>query len=256
MLAERVGSLLSLQSLREDLEVSHRAVSHWLEILERLYYCFRITPYSGSLTRSLKKASKSYLWDWSGITGEGARFENLTAGHLLKLKHALEDQEGYRIGLHYLRDVDKREVDFLVTAEGKPWFALECKISDRAASPALRYFGDRLQIPGSIRSLCRGRKTFWTDRFGLLVAKFLAALPKFPQVIVQPQLFAILGLEVEDQGQGFFYLGQFKGSYGPQSVQNPLMADSPDLETVDRRFFFQTVFFGWVQADEKRVVLP
>ena len=178
MLAERVGSLLSLQSLREDLEVSHRAVSHWLEILERLYYCFRITPYSGSLTRSLKKASKSYLWDWSGITGEGARFENLTAGHLLKLKHALEDQEGYRIGLHYLRDVDKREVDFLVTAEGKPWFALECKISDRAASPALRYFGDRLQIPWLYQITLQGKEDFLDGPVRVLpAAKFLAALP-------------------------------------------------------------------------------
>ena len=37
-----------------------------------------------------------------------------------------QHQEGYRVGLHYLRDVDKREVDFLVTVEGKPWFAVEC----------------------------------------------------------------------------------------------------------------------------------
>jgi predicted AAA+ superfamily ATPase len=178
LLAGRVGSLLSLQSLREDLEVSHRAVSHWLEILERLYYCFRITPYSGSLTRSLKKASKCYLWDWSGITGEGARFENLTAGHLLKLKHTLEDQEGYRIGLHYLRDVDKREVDFLVTAEGKPWFALECKISDRTASPALRYFGDRLQIPWLYQITLQGKKDVLDGPVRVMpAAKFLAALP-------------------------------------------------------------------------------
>ena len=178
LLVERVGSLLSLQSLREDLEVSHRAVSHWLEILERLYYCFRITPYSGRLTRSLKKASKSYLWDWSGITGEGARFENLIAGHLLKLKHALEDQEGYRIGLHYLRDVDKREVDFLVSAEGKPWFALECKISDRTASPALRYFGDRLQIPWLYQITLKGKEDVLDGPVRVLpAAKFLAALP-------------------------------------------------------------------------------
>jgi hypothetical protein len=178
LLTGRVASLLSLQSLREDLEVSHRAVTHWLEILERLYYCFRVSPYSARPIRSLKKASKAYLWDWSGVAGEGARFENLVAGHLLKLKHTLEDQEGYRLGLHYLRDVDKREVDFLVTAEGKPWFAVECKISDRAASPALRYFGDRLQIPWLYQITLQGQEDILDGPVRVMpAAKFLAALP-------------------------------------------------------------------------------
>ncbi|MCP4689060.1 MAG: AAA family ATPase, partial [Desulfobacterales bacterium] len=36
MLEERAGGLLSLQSLREDLEVSHKAVTHWMDILDRL----------------------------------------------------------------------------------------------------------------------------------------------------------------------------------------------------------------------------
>ncbi|MBW2649377.1 MAG: ATP-binding protein, partial [Deltaproteobacteria bacterium] len=147
MLEDRIGSLLSLQSLREDLEVSHRAVSHWMTILERLYHCFNVTPFTHKAIRSLKKAAKVYLWDWSVVPDKGARFENLVAGHLLKMKHALEDQEGYRIGLHYLRDAGKREVDFLVTAEGKPWFAVECKTANRTPNPALNYYGERLKIP-------------------------------------------------------------------------------------------------------------
>ena len=65
MLEDRVGSLFSLQSLREELDVSHRAVSHWMEILECLYLCFRIQPFTHSAVRSLKKAAKVYLWDWS-----------------------------------------------------------------------------------------------------------------------------------------------------------------------------------------------
>lgn len=178
LLPGRVGSPLSLQSLREDLEVSHRAVSHWLAILERLYYCFPVTPYSGRLIRSLKKASKLYLWDWSVVANEGARFENLVAVHLLKMKHLLEDQEGYRLGLHYLRDVDKREVDFLVTAEGKPWFAVECKVSDRSAAPSLRYFGERLEIPYLYQVNWKGKEDVLDGRVRIMPAtKFLMALP-------------------------------------------------------------------------------
>ncbi|ETR65226.1 MAG: ATPase AAA family, partial [Candidatus Magnetoglobus multicellularis str. Araruama] len=44
LLPERVASPLSINSIREDLEVSHKAVSRWLNILESFYYCFRIYP--------------------------------------------------------------------------------------------------------------------------------------------------------------------------------------------------------------------
>jgi len=83
----RVGSPLSLNALRVELEVSHRAVTHWAEVLERLYYLFRISPYSTKAIRGLRKEKKAYLWDWSLVESSGARFENLVASHLLKLCH-------------------------------------------------------------------------------------------------------------------------------------------------------------------------
>ncbi|MBI4768673.1 MAG: ATP-binding protein [Deltaproteobacteria bacterium] len=178
LLESRVASPLSLQSLREDLEVSHRAVSHWLEILERFYYCFKVPPFTHKAVRSLKKISKVYLWDWSAVPDEGSRFENLVAGHLLKLKHVLEDQEGYRIGLHYLRDADKREVDFLISSDNKPWFALECKKSGRTVNPALTYFGDRLKIPFLYQLNLEGTEDFFNGRVRVMpAAKFLSTLP-------------------------------------------------------------------------------
>ena len=115
LLPERVGSPLSVNSLREDLDASHRAVSHWVDILDRLYYSFRIFPWAARRVRSLKRMPKLYLWDWSEVPDEGARFENLVAVHLLKFCHFIEDREGYRVELRYLRDRDGREVDFLVT---------------------------------------------------------------------------------------------------------------------------------------------
>ena len=149
LLPERAGSLLSLNSLREDLEVSHRAVSSWLHILESFYYCFRIYPFAANNFRSLKKGAKLYLWDWSEIHRESARFENLVACHLLKLVHFLRDYEGHRAQLFYLRSIEKKEVDFLVAVGQKPWFAVEVKTGDVNPSPHLHYFGEKLKIPFS-----------------------------------------------------------------------------------------------------------
>ena len=148
ILPDRVGSLLSLNSLREDLSVAHKTVAHWMDILERFYYHFRIYPFHHKKIRSLKKEPKLYLWDWSEVPDErGARLENIVASHLLKMCHFLNDVEGYKTDLHFLRDAEAREVDFLVTESGKPWFAVEVKSNSREVSKSLPYFGDRLDIP-------------------------------------------------------------------------------------------------------------
>ena len=177
LLPDRAGSLLSLNSLREDLEVSHRAVSNWINILESFYYCFRIYPFAAKNYRSLKKETKLYLWDWSEIEQEPARFENCVASHLLKLVHFLHDYEGYRAQLYYLRSIEKKEVDFLVTIDKKPWFAVEAKINDANASPHLYYFKDKLKIPFSYQVV----KSNGVDRFmnGVRIVsanRFLAGL--------------------------------------------------------------------------------
>ncbi|MFA4916365.1 MAG: ATP-binding protein [Syntrophales bacterium] len=148
LLPHRAGSLLSLNSLREDLSVAHKTVSNWVDILERFYYHFRIYPFSHKNIKSLKKEPKLYLWDWSEITdNEGAKLENIVACHLLKLCHYLNDVDGYKTELRFLRDVDGREVDFIVTEGGNPWFAVEVKSSGKDISKSLAYFGNRLDIP-------------------------------------------------------------------------------------------------------------
>ena len=107
----------------------------------------------------------------------GVRFENLVASHLLKLKHALEDQEGYRVEVHFLRDASKREVDFLVVVEGRPWFAVECKLSGRKVNPALNYFGERLKIPFLYQITLEEEDDILVGGIRVMPAgKFLAAL--------------------------------------------------------------------------------
>ena len=147
MLPSKVGSLLSVGSLREDLQIDHKTAERWLQILENMYVCFRIAPYGPPRVRAVRKQSKLYLWDWSSVEGDGPRFENLVACQLLKYCHWLEDTQGHSMELRYLRDTDKREVDFVVLKDRKPIFAVESKSGEKAIGPALRYFAERTPIP-------------------------------------------------------------------------------------------------------------
>ena len=177
LLPGRVGALLSLNALREDLEVSHRALTHWMGILETMYHVYRLRPFGGPRARSLSKMPKAYLWDWSLVPDPAARFENLLAGHLLKLCHYLEDSEGHPLALHYLRDRTGRETDFLVTVGRKPWFAVEAKLSETRVDPSLRHFKERLGIPWAYQVVLEGTRDFVEDGVRVVPARqFLAAL--------------------------------------------------------------------------------
>lgn len=178
ILPNRVAAPLSVNSLREDLEVSHKAVSHWLDILERLYVIFRIRPFHHSRLRTLRKEPKVYLWDYSLVEEAGAKLENLIASHLLKLCHYMEDTQGYRIELCYMRDVEKREVDFVVLVNRKPWFAVEVKKSDSEPWRPLRYFGERFKIPFRYQVVFEPQGEFENDGIQVISAeRFLSALP-------------------------------------------------------------------------------
>lgn len=146
-LPSKVGSLLSIKSIQEDLEVSPNTVSRWIDILELVYYCYRILPYGSQKIRAIKKANKLYLWDWSEVEDMGLRFENLVASHLLKLCHFKQDTQGYKMELRYLKDVDGREVDFVVLQNKKPLFAVECKTGEKNISKNIYYFKNRTNIP-------------------------------------------------------------------------------------------------------------
>jgi len=167
LLPTRVGSPLSIRSLREDLEVDHKTVDRWLTILQNLYLCFRIAPFGPPRIRAVKKEQKLYLWDWSMVPDAGPRFENLVACQLLKYCHWVEDTEGHRMDLRFLRDTDKREVDFVVLRDRKPLFAVECKSGERAMSPAIRYFAERTPIPRFFQ-VHLGDRHFEADRATVL----------------------------------------------------------------------------------------
>jgi predicted AAA+ superfamily ATPase len=145
-LPQRVGAPLSVNNLSQDLEVHHATTKNWLQILDNVYFSYRILPYGAPKIRAAKKEQKLYLWDWSSIAELGFRFENMVASHLLKYCHFLEDTEGEKMELRFLRDHDKREIDFVVLKNKKPIFAVECKTGEKNLSPHLKYFQDRTEI--------------------------------------------------------------------------------------------------------------
>ena len=136
-----------MKSLREDLEVAHATAERWIQILERIYVCYRIAPFVGTKIRAVKKEKKLYLCDWSHIEDQGTRFENMVASQLHKFCHFQEDTEGHKMELRFLRDIDKREIDFVVVKQGKPIFAVEVKTGEKNLSRHISYFASRLPIP-------------------------------------------------------------------------------------------------------------
>ncbi len=151
LLRHRAGQLTTAASLARDLRVSQDTVRRWLDALSGLYVAFRIRPWSRNVRRALKKEPKVFLWDWSLVEDPGARWENLVACHLLKAVHLWSDHGLGDFGLHFVRDKQQREVDFLVSRDGEPWVLVEVKRSDTRLAPSLRYFQEETGAPIAVQ---------------------------------------------------------------------------------------------------------
>ncbi|MCM2257640.1 MAG: ATP-binding protein [Vicinamibacteria bacterium] len=174
-LPERVGSPLSINALREDLQVSHKTVANWLRILERLYAVFRLPPFGAPRLRAVKKEQKHYHFDWSVVPADAPRFENLVASHLLKWVHHQQDVHGRDLELRYFRDTDGREVDFVVVEGRRPVLAVEAKWGDAESDRSLRYFKARFPDTVAWQVSATGTKDFQSPE-GIRVAPALALL--------------------------------------------------------------------------------
>ena len=157
-----VGSPLSLNALSENLQVAHKTVERWIDILERLMFVFRLSPFGPPRIKAVKKSRKHYLFDWTTVEGVGPRFENLVGFHLLKECHYLEDVEGQDAELRFFRDVEGREVDFVQMKAGQPIRFVECKVADTVVSPALLYLRRKFTTVDAVQVVATSR----IDRFG------------------------------------------------------------------------------------------
>jgi predicted AAA+ superfamily ATPase len=174
-LPELVGSLLSVNALREDLQVAHRTLARWLDVLDRFYAIFRLAPFGSPRIRAIKKAQKHYHWDWSVVPEAPARFENMIASHLLKWVHWQQDVEGHDYELRYFRDTDGREVDFVVVDRRRPILLVECKLGDDAADKSLRYLHEKFPAAPAWQVSLHGKKDYVTTE-GIRVAPALTLL--------------------------------------------------------------------------------
>lgn len=146
LLRSRVGGLVTLSNLAQDIQVAPQTTKSWLESLERMYVLFRVMPYTQSIPRAVLKPPKVYFFDNADVWDDrGARFENLIATTLLKRQHYQEDHQGYRCELRYIRDKEGREVDFALLRDGELEELVEVKYSDDVISPSLRYYTQRLK---------------------------------------------------------------------------------------------------------------
>lgn len=145
LLKDRVGTTVSYANLARDLERDPNTIKRWLKLLENLYIIFRVSPYHKNIARSLLKEPKYYFYDFANVeNNDGAKLENMVACALLKELQFLEDTQGLKTSLHYLRTKEGREIDFLVCIEGKPTHLIEVKSADGTPAPGFEYFNQFL----------------------------------------------------------------------------------------------------------------
>ncbi len=140
LLAERSAQQLVYSSLAREIQVSVDTIKRWIDLLARLHYGFMVRPWFKNVAKALRKEPKWFQRDWSGLADDGVRAETLVACHLLKAVEGWTDLGFGDFELRYLRDKQKREVDFLVVRDRKPWFLVEVKQSATSLSPSLAYF--------------------------------------------------------------------------------------------------------------------
>jgi hypothetical protein len=148
LLPSKVGSPISVTSLARDLKVSYNSVRSWLTVFENFFLTFSIGPWTRRISRAIQKERKVYLWDVPRIKDSPARFENMVALELYRAVTAWNDMGHGTFTLHFIKNKEQLEVDFLIADAGEPLVLIEAKRSDKEPSPALKKFQSALKIPG------------------------------------------------------------------------------------------------------------
>ena len=146
LLSARSSEQLVYGNVAKQVRVAADTVRRWIAALCNLHLGFLIRPWTNNISRTLRKEPKWYLRDWSGIDDVGQRAETFIACHLLKAVEGWNDLGLESFELGYIRDKERREVDFVVTRGGQPWFLAEAKYRDEALNPNLQHYQERLGV--------------------------------------------------------------------------------------------------------------
>jgi len=138
LLAGRVGQLINLSSLSDDVGVSSQTLSQWLSVLEASFIIFRLPCYYENFGKRLVKNQKLYftetgLASWLlGINAPeqaardplfGGLFENMVITEALK--HRLN--AGEMPELYFLRDSQGLEIDLIIRKDHEHLIPIEIK---------------------------------------------------------------------------------------------------------------------------------
>ena len=167
--AGRVGQLLNLQSLGNDVGISHTTARTWLTLLEASYVVFLLRPWHTNLSKRQIKSPKLYFYDVGlasyllGAESEthvnrhplrGNLFENLVVLEALKYRY----NRGRRDNLYFWRDAKGNEVDLLIE-QGPDVVPVEIKAGATIASDwfkGLATIANALPSPPRHRALVYG----------------------------------------------------------------------------------------------------
>ena len=147
LLPSKVGSPLSINNLAQDIQAAFDSIKSWLALFESFYLIFRLSPWTRKVSRAISKEKKLYLFNYTEIQDKGSMFENMVA---LELFRAINNWNDYGLGrftLHFIRNKEKEEVDFLIADKNNPVLLVEAKFSDEAVSKSLLRFQNDLGVP-------------------------------------------------------------------------------------------------------------
>jgi len=181
LLPSKVGSPISVPSLSNALKLSYNTVRGWLSTFERFFLIFSITSWTQRISRAIQKERKIYLWDIPRIKDPAARFENMVALELHRAVSIWNDMGWGRFSLHFIKNKEQQEVDFLLAAENQPFLLIETKLSETQPSPALLKFQASLRVPAiQLTNKPGGYRQLENDGGQILLAPawhWLSALP-------------------------------------------------------------------------------
>jgi predicted AAA+ superfamily ATPase len=153
LLQHRSGHQLVYSNLAKEVRVSVDTIRRWVDTLVNLHHGFLVRPWHKNVSRSLRKEPKWFARDWAVIEDTGSRSETFVACHLLKAVDGWNDLGLGIFELGYLRDTEKREVDFVVVRDGSPWFLVEVKHAKSRMSEALSHFQGQTGAPYAFQAV-------------------------------------------------------------------------------------------------------
>ena len=125
----RIGQLLNIHDIAQDVGVSDDTAKRWLQVLEKSDIIFYLRPYSNNLLKRTVKTPKLYFFD-TGLVAyltkysspeilasgalNGAILENYVVSELLKTYQ----NSAKECLLWYYRDKEMHEIDMIIESDG------------------------------------------------------------------------------------------------------------------------------------------